>query len=240
MPETSASANPATARPKRENLLLNIGLNVLLPSLILSKGAQWFGLSPTPVLVIALLFPLGHGIHDFASRRKANLFSIIGFLSTLVTGGVGVLALDKDLIAWKEGLIPFLFGLLTLVSLRTRFPLVRSMLYNPDIFDVAKIDAGLTARDTHPQFERLMARCTCILAASFFMSAALNFALARWIVVSETQTEAFNQEIARMNLLSWPVIVLPSMIVSGIAIMQLVKGIRSLAGLSMEEALHAR
>ena len=74
---------------KRENLWLNLGLNVVLPALILSKGQgaleRIFGLeagavNPLAIFLVALAFPFFYGVLDLAKRRKWNIFSI--FLST--------------------------------------------------------------------------------------------------------------------------------------------------------------
>ncbi len=78
-------------QPKRENMLVNLAFNILLPSLILAKlsGDAWLG--PVWSLVVALAFPLGYGIWDFAQRRQANFVSVIGFVSTLAPGGLALM-----------------------------------------------------------------------------------------------------------------------------------------------------
>ena len=43
--------------PPRENLLLNLGCNLVAPLLILSKGTDHLG--AMPALLVALAFPLG-------------------------------------------------------------------------------------------------------------------------------------------------------------------------------------
>ena len=49
-------------------------------------------------------------------------------------------------------------------------------------------------------------------ASSFFLSSALNYILAKMILVSEPGTTAYTEELGRMTALSYPVIVIPSMI----------------------------
>ena len=176
--------------PKRENVWLNIGLNVVIPAVLLSKGKDWFGLDPKLVLVIALAFPVCYGIYDFVTRNKYNFFSVLGFVSILISGSVGLLELDKDWIAVKEAAIPALFAIAVLVSLKTPFPLIRTFLYTPEIFDVPKVESALKAKNNEAPFEKLMTRCTLYLAGSFVLSAVLNFALARYFIRSETGTAA--------------------------------------------------
>jgi intracellular septation protein A len=227
-----------TEAPKRENIWLNIGLNVLLPSLLMSKGKEWLHLEHAPLLCVALAFPLGYGIYDFVTRKKYNFFSILGFVSILITGGVGLLNLPKDWIAVKEAAIPALFAVAVLVSLKTRFPLVRTFLYNPELFDVPKIDRALDKNQTHPKFEKLMQTCTWYLAGSFVLSAVLNYGLAKFLIKSETDTDAFVQELGKMTLWSWPVITIPCMVVTMFALMKLLKGIKEYTGYDMEDVMH--
>jgi intracellular septation protein A len=230
---------PETSTPPPENLWLNIGLNVLLPSVLMTKGKDWLGLEPAWLLVVALAFPVSYGIYDFIARKKCNFFSILGFVSILISGGVGLLQLDKDWIAVKEAAIPALFAIAVLVSLKTPYPLVRTFLYNPQLFDVQKVETALQKKQNLSAFERLMVRCTVYLAGSFVLSAVLNFALAKYFIRSETGTDEFVKEMGAMTAWSWPVITLPSTIVMFIALMTLIKGIHRYTGYDMEEVLIA-
>jgi hypothetical protein len=224
---------------KRENLWVNLVLNVVLPSFLLSKGGTWFGLAPAHVLVIALAFPVAYGIYDFLTRKKVNLFSIIGFVSVLITGTIGLLKdVPTQWIAVKEAAVPLLFAVAVLVSTRTKKPLVRSLLYSPELFDVDLIEASLDAKGTRTDFNRVILACTYWLVGSFLLSAALNYALASWIVRSPSGTEAFNQEIGRLTALSWPVIAIPSTAVMMVALMLLVKGIERCTGHALDDVLH--
>lgn len=228
----------AAAPKKRENLLLNVGLNVIMPSLILMKGESWLGMTDQRlVLVVALAFPLCYGLYDFVLRSKTNFFSILGIVSTLISGGVGLLGLDKDLIAIKEAAIPGLFAIAVIVSLWTPFPLIRTFLFTPEIFDVKKIDIALHERNTVRPFERLMVVCTLYLAGSFVLSSILNYALAKYFIRSETGTDEFNAELGRMTLWSYPIIVIPSTVVMLIALWQLIKGIQKYTGYEMDDIL---
>lgn len=223
--------------PKRENIWLNIGLNVILPSVLMSKGKDWLGLPPAPLLMVALAFPVCYGIYDLITRRKYNFFSVLGFVSILISGGVGLLELDKDWIAVKEAAIPALFAIAVLVSLKTPFPLIRTFLYSPELFDVPKIDLALDEKNNHSPFEKLMVRCTLYLAGSFVLSAVLNYVLARYFIRSETGTPEFVEEMGKMTFWSYPVILVPSMAVMMFTLLQLVKGIESYTGYEMEDVL---
>lgn len=228
------------ARPqsKQDNLLVSLLCNLLLPSFILMKGGKYFSLSPTNALVVALLFPIGYFVYDLARRRTANFVSIVGFVAILSKGMIGVMQLSKDLVAWNEAILPLIIGTAVLVTLKAERPLIHTLLYNEQIFDVEKIKGHLAERGTESEFGRLLRTCTFWIAASFLLSAILNFVLARVIIQSETNTPEFNEELGRMNLLSWPVIVVPSLMITLYALMLLTKGLERLTGLKWEELMH--
>lgn len=224
---------------KRENLFVNLLFNLVLPFLILSKasGDAWLG--PVWGLVVALSFPLGYFIHDYLQRRTANFISILGFVGVLLTGGFALMQLDGFWFAVKEAAVPLAIGAVVLLSAGTRRPLVRTFLYNDQIMDVPKIDAALAARGTKPGFDRLMRACTRLVAASFLVSTILNFVLAAWVLTGEPGTEQFNGQIARMNLLSWIVIIPPSLAMMMFALWKLISGLKHLTGLELDAMLHA-
>lgn len=226
----------STTAPKRENLLVNIACNVVAPALILSKLSERLGAKPA--LLLALAFPLAYGIADAIRRRNFNFLSALGFCSTLATGGLGLLKLEPFWFAVKEAVVPTLIGLTVLLSQMTRKPLVRTLLFNDQVVNVSKVDALLDERGGRPAFARLLAGASWLVAASFGVSAILNFALARIIIKHLPDTPEFNTELGRMTWLSWPVIVVPSMAFMMVALWRLLKGVERLTGLPLEEIMH--
>jgi hypothetical protein len=226
----------ATAEP-RESALLSLGVNIAIPAVILMKLSGEEALGPVGGLLLALAFPLGYGMWDFHRRREWNFISVLGFVSVLLTGGIGLLQLDPKWIAVKEAAVPGVIGLAVLFSLYTRYPIVRTFLYNDKIIRVADVDAALAERGNHPAFERTLVHASWMLAASFFLSSLLNFVLAKLIVRSPAGTTAFNEELGRMTALSYPVIVIPSMAIMIIAMWYLFSRIRGLTGMDLEQIL---
>ena len=222
------------ALPKRENPWLNLGFNILIPILLLSKGDDWFGFSPTANLIIALAFPLGYGVVDLVMRKKFNLFSILGFVSVLLTGGIGLLKLPNEWIAIKEAAIPLLLGIAVAVSLYTPFPLVKKLLLNPEMVDLPKIEAKIKENRSEKKFQALISSSSWLVVASFLVSAVLNYVLARVVVTSPAGTPEFNEQLGRMQGLSYIVIFVPSMAILLIALFRLFSGIQRLTGLEWE------
>ena len=218
-----------------ENPLLSLGLNILIPVIILMRFSAEDRLGPVYGLLVALAFPVIYGLYDFTRRRNFNLFSALGFVGILLTGGVGLLKLDVQWIAIKEAGIPFILGIVVVGSLKTRFPLVRKLLGK--MIKLDRVDAALLEKGTADVFERQLVRTTYIVGASFFLSAILNYFLAKIIVVSPAGTTAFNEELGRMTLLSFPVITVPWIIVLAIAFMYLRSSIAKLTDLDVQSLL---
>jgi hypothetical protein len=237
----ASELNPAVtaARPKPENLPFNLVCNVVVPTAILSwlSGDRWLG--PRWGLLVALAFPVGYGLHDFLARRRWNFISIISFASVLISGGFGLMKVSGLWFAVKDAAIPAVIGLAVLASVRAKTPLVNELLYNPQVIDVDRVDAALAERGTQPKFAGLLRRATALLSLAFFISAALNYALARHLLRSPPGTAAFNGELAKMHLLSWPVIVLPSMAMMLYVLWRLLGGIRTLTGLELDDIFRA-
>jgi len=230
-------SSPATAKPKPENLWINLICNVAIPTAILTWGSGEKTLGTKGGLIAAIAFPIGYGVHDFIKRRRFNFISVIGFASVLITGGFGLLKLDGFWFAVKDAAIPALIGVAVFVSMRTKSPLVQEMLYNPQVIDVERVDAALDQRNAWNAFDLLLRQASYLLTLSFLISAVLNYFLARHLLRSPAGTEAFNAELGRMHLWNWPVIVLPSMAMMMYALWRLMGGLQRITGLTLDEIL---
>lgn len=237
---TQATSANKNAEPRKESFLANMVFNIVAPALVLSKlsgddhlGAQW-------AIVVALAFPIGYGIRDFGRSGKLNFFSILGVISVFLTGGMSLLELDPKYIAIKEAAIPGLLGLATLISLKTPYPLVRTFLYNDKVLQTEKIAAALQASHSESAFEKALNHATYLIALSFLLSSTLNYALAKYLLVSPPGTEAYNAELGKMTALSFPVIALPATLVMMGALFYLFYRIKKLTSLSLEEIIVAQ
>lgn len=239
MSELVTESKTASANAQ-QNPLTSLLVNILIPSLILTKFSEPEQLGPTVGLILALTFPLGYLIVEFIKIRQVSLMSILGFISIFLTGGISLMQLSAHWIAVKEAAIPSIIGVAIIGSMRTKFPLVKKMLYNDTVFNTQAIEAALAEKSSQELFEKLMLKSSWIIAASFFLSATLNYGLAKYLLQSEPGSAEFNIELGEMTALSWPVIVLPSMLVMILALWFLVAGIRKLTGLQMDKIFHNR
>lgn len=217
---------------------LELLVTIAVPAVVLMQLSHPERLGPVRALLLALAFPLAYGGWELARQRKLNLMASIGVVSTLLTGGIALLSLDAQWLAVKEAAVPGAIGLAVLISARTRYPLVRVLVFNRTLFDVDRVQQALRARGTEAAFERRLLNGTLLLAGTFLFSSVMNYLLARWVVTSPAGTEAFNAELGRMTLLSYPVIALPSMLMMVGVMIYLARGARRLTGLELEQMLH--
>ena len=236
MSETISSSPP----PKRENLLLSVAFNIFIPLIILTKLSDPERLGPVVALIVGLAFPLGYGIWDLLNRKQINFVSVLGLISVGLSGTFGLVEVDPYWLAVKEASIPAVIGLMVLLTFRTKRPLIKTFLYNPQVLNTELIDQKLEESGTRPQFDKIFSFCNWLLVVSFAMSAVLNFVLARIIVTTHPAVDlaAFNAELGKMNALSWPVIAIPSTLIMMVALWKLISGLTKLTGLHFEDMIH--
>lgn len=242
MSKSTTPDNESIKNPPKENGLINILFNVVIPVLILNKASTALG--PVLALITALMFPLCFGIFDLWKKRTWNPFSILGFLNVTVTGGLALAGLDGIWFSVKEAFFPFIIGVFVWLSAKKEKPLVQTFLLNPQTMNLGLIDSKLEEHGKRHEFHQHLAFSTRLLSFSFFLSAILNFVLAQIIfkpldtTLSDVDRSVqLNQQIAQMTSWSAVVIVIPSTLFLIYILWHLLKGIRHLTGLTTDQIL---
>ncbi len=223
--------------PSKPNAFVEIGVTILLPALVLMKLSADTSLGPLKALLLALAFPLAWGVWDAWRRHKFNWLAALGVFSTLLTGGIGLMKLDAGWLAVKEAAVPTLIGLVIMGSAWTRKPLIHLMVFNASLFDVERVQKALDLKGTANQFEQRLRQGTVMLAGTFFFSAVANYFLTRAVVISPAGTEAFNAELGRLTLLSYPIIAIPSMLMMMGMLYWLARQAKALTGLELGDMM---
>jgi hypothetical protein len=229
---------PANKKPAQTGFFGNLVFNIAIPVLVMSYLSSDEYLGPMWSVVLALAFPLFFGLYDLKKTKKINGFSVLGIISVLLTGGISLLKLPAEYMAIKEAAIPAVIGLAVLITQFTKKPLVKILILNDQIIDWDKLNASLDNQDANEDFNKKVAVSSYIVASSFFLSSSLNYMLAKWILVSEPGTTAYTEELGKMTALSYPVIVIPSMILLITALIYLFKQISNCTGEPIETFLN--
>lgn len=217
--------------------MVDLFVSIIIPSLILMKLSGESDLGPSGGLIAALSLPLGWGLFELIKYRKFNFIALLGLVSVLLTGGIGLFELDTKWLAIKEAAIPTVIGIAVLVSTFTPYPLVKTLLFNPELMDVEKIKQRLAEQKSTAVFEKRLMKATYFIAGSFAFSATMNYVLAKWIVTSPAGTPEFNEQLGQMTLYSYPMIAIPSMLMMFGVFYYLWRSINTLTGLTLEEVM---
>ncbi len=234
------TASPTTQKAESpggnfSELLIDLVFSIIIPTLILKKLSGDDMLGATLALIVALSFPALAGVWGFYKKGKITFIPALGFISILLTGGIGILKLPKEYIAYKEALVPSILGLITIISAYTSKPIVKPFIMNDAVMNTEKIEHALQQNKTESAFNQTLVNATWIVAASFVFSAVANYLLAKWIVVSESGTDAFNSELGTITVYGYLMIGLPATVFTIGAAIYAFKGITKHTGLKFEE-----
>ena len=219
----------------QSRLLVDLLVSIVIPSIFLMKFSGDDTLGATNALVVALAFPMSRGLYELLKYRKFNFVALLGLIGVLLTGGIGLLQLDTQWLAVEEAAIPGLIGIAVLVSTQTRYPLIKTLLYNPKILNVDKIGQELDKLGRTGMFEARLLNATYLLGGTFLFSSLMNYILATWIVTSPPGSAAFNEELGQLTLLSYPMIAIPSMVMMWAIFYNLWRTFHGMTGLALEE-----
>lgn len=217
--------------------MIDLLVSILIPSVILMKFSGDENLGATGGLIVALAFPIAWGLYELIGHKKKNYIALLGVISVLLTGGIGLFKLDAQWLAIKEAAVPAVIGIGVLVSSKLGFPLVKKLLFNPNVLNVDRIEEELEKRGNKSIFDTRLSNANYLLAGTFVFSSIMNYVLAKWIVTSDSGTTAFNEELGRMTLLSYPMIAIPSMLMMMGIFYFLWRTVSKLTGLKLEDIM---
>lgn len=230
---------------KKDSIFNELIFTILVPTILLNYGTKKLGVEySVHILIIALSFPLGYSIYDFYKKKKVNIFGVIGFISILVSGGLALMHAEGSVMVLKETLFPLALGLIALIAAYSKRPLLNEILLNPQLFDQEKLNSKVHELNKTKEFAKHLRLSNVLFAFSFLISAFLNYILSVSIfkpidasIVGDARSAIINEQLAKMNGLSWPVIVIPSMVVLVGVIWFFFKGLNKLTGLEMKDLM---
>ncbi|MEZ4873200.1 MAG: VC0807 family protein [Bdellovibrionales bacterium] len=201
---------------------------------------------PKIAVIVALAFPLGYGAYDYYVNRRKNFISLLGIINILFTGGLALLKVKGIWFAVKEAAFPAIIGIVVFITAYTRKPAVKLMAFNDNIMDTNKVNLKLKELGTQDKFDIHLKKSTFLLAISFFLSAVLNFGLAKYIfedidpgLTDLEKASILNEQIADMQWLSFLVIALPLTFFMLYILFYIKNGITKYTGLDMEDIFPA-
>jgi hypothetical protein len=189
---------------------IELACTIALPTIVLVFGGPALG--PLGTLVVALAFPFGFALASIVREGRPSALSLLSLVSVLLTGGVGLLELDPGWFAVKEAAIPVLLGAVIAASAQTRACAVGVVLDR--VLDSERTAAALARTGAGATYAAVTRRATWALGGLTALSGGASFALARWMVVAPSGTEAFNAQLGGYTLWSFLGVSLPVMALS--------------------------
>ena len=135
--------------------LIDLLVSIIIPSVVLMKFSGDTDLGAVGALIVALAFPITWGLYELIRHRVTNYIALLGLISVMLTGGIGLFQLDTQWIAVKEAAIPGIIGLVVLVTAQMRKPLIKTLLYNPVVLDTDKINQILLDKGYEQAFNKV-------------------------------------------------------------------------------------
>ncbi|MBC6415339.1 MAG: hypothetical protein GDA46_02995 [Bdellovibrionales bacterium] len=229
----------------KENPILNLGFNILIPVILLKKGSEWSSFSPLLILLISLAFPFCYGLKDFITMKKINFISVIGLLNIALTGGFALFQLKGIYFVIKEASLPLFLALICVFSVFIfKKPVMEWIILKSSLFNHEILQEKLNLNNNQVAFKKLMNKSTLLLSLSFVLSAILNFIVALSVfldidsnLTKEAQTHILNEQVANMTWLGYIFIAIPLSIFTLILMVWIFKKLKLLTNLSLEDLL---
>ncbi|MBE4391858.1 MFS transporter, partial [Vibrio parahaemolyticus] len=114
------------------------------------------------------------------------------------------------------------------------------MVLNDTVLNLALINERLRENGKTDAFERCLMSSNYLFASTFAFSSAMNYFLATWIVTSPSGTTAFNEELGKLTLYSYPMIAIPSMLMMFGIFYYIWRQIRAMTSLETEQIFHIK
>lgn len=220
--------------------LLDLLLTVVLPSAALEYLSTPDRLGPFWALVVASLLPLGLGVYCWVTKSGLNLFSVLGLVAVIVTGGLGLLKLPAFWFGIKEIAVPVLIAIAFPLSHRWGKPIISAMLFAPHLINERALRGALDTPEKQASFEKQLFQASLGLGLSMLGSAAINFALAMYLIGNkEPGSEAYVKAIGTLNWGGTIIIGVPLLVAMMVVMVRFMRGIQRLTGLEKEDLLNA-
>lgn len=218
--------------PKKPTMLFQLLVNFVIPIFILSKYSSESQLGPTKAMLLALAFPVAYELYSIWKRRKISILSVVAIAGIAITGAISLLGLSEGWLALRRSIPYFAIALALLISMHFKRPLLDLML--AQVVEMSEIEKYAKAKNESLNVKRLFKQANLLFAVLFIVVGIASYVLTRVIINSQTGTESFNSEFARLRVLSLPFITAPILVGSVSIIMFLLSILEKLTGLSTE------
>jgi MFS family permease len=223
---------------KQTSVFMQFLINVFLPLLVLTKFSGEEQLGATGGLILALAFPIVYEAYNIYKRRRVSMLSVFAIGGILITGIIGLLGLSENWLALRRSIIYAVGAAGILGSMAINKPVM--VLLVKQVVDFNKVKMAVKARGNTRKLNKSLRLSGYAASAGLLATAAASFVLTKAIIVSPAGTTGFNEEYARLRVISTFAVTLPLIVGLVIIISLMIFKLEKLSGLGSEEMLHKK
>jgi hypothetical protein len=231
----SNSMKPIQTKSSQFSTLFQLLITFVIPIIILSYFSKDSQLGAAKGFLLALAFPVAYEAYGLLKHRRPNIISLLAIGGILVTGAISLFKLNEDWLAVRRALPYLAVALVFLVSDLIKRPVFNIVL--PHVLDMDKVSKNARANKSLPNLLQAVKQAGLFASLLLVVVSVITFVLTKVIIVSATNTTAFNQEYARLRLISLPAVTLPLFAGGTLILYYLVSAIEKFTGLKFEEIL---
>ncbi len=196
-------------KSQNNNIFLDLIFSILIPSLLLTRGADYFpNLTAIELFLVALSIPILYGFYDFITNKHFNVISLAGLLNVTLTGGIGLFQASKIIIVIKEAGFPLVLGILMVVFNSRLQGFIKNQA--EEILNIALI----ISKSSKVFFDNWVKWISRQIPYTFFLSSILNGIMTIIVIQSQPGTQTFNEEIAKLLVWGFLGVAIPCMIIT--------------------------
>lgn len=220
---------------RRHQTALDLAANLGWPWLILTFASDDATFGPRWGPAVAMAAPLAFALWKRFVLGRTSPLAVLVVASIGLNAGIGFLPLEARWFAWKEALLPMIFGAVFALSAARGPGLVAGLL--DEMLDGAKVTAALDATGATAAYTERVRRGTVRFGIVTALSGFASGLLAATVVTSPTGSTEFAVQLGRYTAWSYGVVTLPTLIGSMWVLKDVLAALESGTGLPLEKLL---
>lgn len=220
---------------RRHQTVLDLAANLGWPWLVLTFGSDDAVFGPRWGPAVAMAAPLAFALWKRVALGRTSPLAVLVVASITLNAGIGFLPLEARWFAWKEALLPMIFGVVFAASALRGPGLVAGLL--DEMLDGEKVTAALAASGATASYTERVRRGTRRFGLVTALSGFASGLLAATVVTSPTGSTEFAVQLGRYTAWSYGVVTFPTLLGSMWVLKDVLAALESGTGLPLEKLL---
>lgn len=218
--------------------LIQLGVNFIIPTVILLYLSGSSQLGPLGAMGAALAFPIGLEVYNLLRKQKPSIISIISIAGILLIGLISVLGLSKDWLALRRSIVYAVGAIVLLLIVKFKPVWIEKGLDR--ILEMEGVRKAGRKNNTEAQLFRYVVHSAYAVTVVLAIVAIASYVLTIAFITAPTGSGEFNAQYAELRVLSLFVITLPFMVALVGILVHLIGKFEKLTGISAENLIKKR